>query len=592
MIKMNNSGATGDRDVYASLALLLIAVFGFFYFAANYILYFQETQSLFLFTGEYFHQHLLKPGAPLEYFAKFLTQFYLFKIPGSLILSLILILPGIVMLRINKKMAHGKSYPLLIILIPSLLLVMLQANYYHLMEYNLGFVMILLYYLLLVSHGEKYRHTLVLILFPLFYFITGAYALVFFVMYIVHNLILENGRKKYTYSLLLLLIGVVTFFTFLKIIFLQPFEQLLLFPLPLLESRFYKIVFIVLGTFMILYPVSYRIPPLLKNRRLNTRIWNLVAIAAGFGVTILLLFKTFNTQTQRVVELQRLVFSGKWKDAVSYQEKHPSRNLIGQYFYNVALSETGELCDRLFSGNQDFGTGSLVLPWGDEHLNRGAYFYYSIGLINEAHRWAYEEMVVYGYRPQNIGLLTKTSLINGDYRMARKYLNILKRTMFYRNRAKEFEELADKPDLIKSHPELGAKLKILPVTNFFVEFNEPQNNLTFLLGSQPVNMKAFEYYIAWLLLSKDVEGVVNNIKLMKEMGYTRIPRHIEEAALIYYNSTGVFPDLGGLTVSMETRARFEKYFTAYVSARQNPSLLKQRMEKDFSNTFWYYFHFK
>jgi hypothetical protein len=309
-------------------------------------------------------------------------------------------------------------------------------------------------------------------------------------------------------------------------------------------------------------------------------------------LSVFILFKTYNPQTARVVELQRLIFTEKWDEAIRFQEEKPSRNLIGQYYYNIALSETDQLCDRLFFGSQDFLAGSLVLPWSDAHLNRGAYFYYAIGLMNEAHRWAYEEMVIYGYRPQNIQLLAKTSLINGDYRMARKYINILKKTIYYRGWAKKYGEMADNPDLIRSDPELGAKLRILPKNIFFIQFNEPQNNLPLILEGQPDNRKAIEYYLAGLLLTKKVEIAVNNIKSMKASGYTRIPRHIEEAALMYNNSTGIFPDLGGLAISRETRMRFDQYFASYVAERKNPATLKENMQKQFGDTYWYYFHFK
>ena len=291
--------------------------------------------------------------------------------------------------------------------------------------------------------------------------------------------------------------------------------------------------------------------------------------------------------------LEKLVFREKFDKAIQLNEKRPSRNLIGQYFYNIALSETGQLCDRLFHGNQNFLAGSLVLPWGDIHLDRGGYFYYSIGLINEAHRWAYEEMVVYGYRPQNIRMLAKTSLITGDYEMAHKYLNILKRTLFYRKWAKEFEKLANNPSLIASHPELGEKVKLLPPNNFFIQFNEPQNNLPFMLEGNPLNKKAIEYYLAGLLLTKKVEIAVNNVKDLRASGYDHIPRHLEEAILIYYNSMKDFPDLGGLTINRETLARFDQYFAAYVSARQYPDdVFKEKMREQFEDTFWYYFHFE
>ncbi len=113
-----------------------------------------------------------------------------------------------------------------------------------------------------------------------------------------------------------------------------------------------------------------------------------------------------------------------------------------------------------------------------------------------------------------------------------------------------------------------------------------------LVDENPDNRRAFEYMMSWLMLGKNVDILVNNIRLMKNMGYTRIPRHIEEAILIYYNSTGAFPDLGGLSISNETMMRFDQYFASYMQARQNPSLLKETMKKEFGNTFWYYFHFK
>jgi hypothetical protein len=201
-------------------------------------------------------------------------------------------------------------------------------------------------------------------------------------------------------------------------------------------------------------------------------------------------------------------------------------------------------------------------------------------------------MVVYGSRPQNMELLAKTSLIKRDYVLARKYINILKKTAYYRREAMEFERLANDPELIKTDPELGEKLMLIAKGNFFIQFNEPENNLPLILASQPGNRKAFEYYIAELLFAKNVEAVVNNVKYMKGIGYTRFPRYIEEALMIYFNSQKVYPDLGGLSISEETATRFGRYFTAYIAARKVPATLKEKMQNQFGDTFWYYYHFK
>jgi hypothetical protein len=589
---MIDSKTVASRDVYLLLGFFLAVVCGYFWFVGNYVLFFQETQSLFVFSAEYLHRYLLKPGGLLEYAAKFLTQFYAGRLAGSLIVSVILTLPAIIVWFLNKKLIQGISFSLLLLLFPSWIMLLMQANYYHLMEYNLGFVLILLYYLYYVSSSGKIRRFLVFFMFPLFYYIAGAYAMIYAVLFIIHNLFLEKGIQKYIYSSILLVIAAFSFLISWKILFLQPVQQLILSPLPLLKSAAYRTTFFILTGYVVFYPVICRITSSIKGSRFNSRIYSFLSVAVISAATVFLLFRIYNPQTARVVEVERLLFAGKWDEAIRRQEKKPARNLISQYFYNIALSETDQLCDRLFLGRQDFGFGSLVLPWGDEHLDRGAYFYYSIGLINEAQRWAYEEMVVYGYRPQNIIMLAKTSLINGDYRVARKYINILKRTIYYRDRAEKYEQMIENPGLITSDPELGGKLKLLPKSNFFIKFNEPQNNLPLILESQPDNRKAFEYYIAGLLLTKNVEAVVDNIKKLKPMGYTKIPRYIEEAALIYYNSTKIVPDLGGLTLSDETQSRFSRYFTAFIAARNNPATGKAKMEQGFGNTFWYYFHFK
>ena len=65
-------------------------------------------------------------------------------------------------------------------------------------------------------------------------------------------------------------------------------------------------------------------------------------------------------------------------------------------------------------------------------------------MINEAQRWAYENMVMKGITPEDLRMLIKTEIINGNYSVASKYVSILKNTIFYRKEAKDFERvLAD-----------------------------------------------------------------------------------------------------------------------------------------------------
>ncbi len=579
------------RIEYYFLTIFFTVSFWYFFSFAGQVLFFQKEQNLFIFSWDYLTDFLLKPGGLLEYTGLFLTQFYSSHLFGSIILTSVLTLPGLLMIHINKILNFRSSVSIIFVLLPSSLMFLMQAHYYHLMVYNLGFISVMLYFDLSVKQSQKTKYIMFALL-PLFYYLAGAYAILYLVLCLIYTIIFERGKNRIYLSALPASLLILSFFLSGKFLFLLPSKQLLTFPLPLIEYSFNKVVFIILTLLIILYPVLVKY----LNRSFRFNFLNKTSFGYAAGILILsacciVLIRLYDPQTNRVLSIEKLAFEEKWEELIKYQEKYPSENLIGQYFYNIALSETNLLCERVFYGKQDFGTKSLILPWGNDHLNWGSWFFYSAGLSNEAHRWAYEEMVVYGLRPENLKMLVKTSLIKGDFRMAEKYIGILKKTIYYREWAKIHDEMARDSLKLMSDKGLGTKIKIFPKSDFFIYMESPETNLPQLVECNPLNRNAFEYLMAWLMLSKNVETLVNSSIKLKEMGYTHIPRHIEEAILIYYNSKKIFPDLGGLTISSETQLRFNQYFAAYIEARKRPATLKEKMAK-FDNTFWYYYHFK
>jgi len=577
---------------YYLFTLFFILTFIYFYFFSDYILFFQEQQFLFIFSNEFFHEHLIKPGGLLVLAGKFLTQFYFSKLAGAGLLAAILTLPGVLLLKITGKLFPGFTFPVILLLIPSCLMILMQSHYYHMMEYNLGFVIILALLLFTLKSKTTRQRYITIALFPLFYYLSGTYSLVYLSASMLYFLLFEQGTSRLKFPLLLVFGALASFIVFKKFLFYLPSNQLLFYPLPPVNDQGQKmLLYILISCIVIIIPFGVVIN-LFKNPLPYKKYLNPGSGILVLFLTLVFIIDRYNPQTERVIHLEELVFAEKWDKVIEYQEKYPAENMIGEYFYNIALSETDQLCDRLFYGRQDFGAGSLILPWSDEHLPWGAYFNYSTGLINEAHRWAYEEMVVYGYRPQNLKMLVKTNLINGHYRMAEKYISILNRSLFYRSWAGEFDKLAGDSAAIRAHTELGKRVIILPKDDFFIYLEEPQNNLPLLLDANKGNRKAFEYITAWLLLTKNVETIVSDAGKLKEIGYQKIPRHIEEALLIHYSSTKVMPDLGGLKISAETLTRFEQYTTAFKSLRQTSTLNKEAMQKRFGNTFWFYFQFR
>ncbi len=414
-------------------------------------------------------------------------------------------------------------------------------------------------------------------------------------MYIIFSI--ENDRKllRYSYPALILL-AIVTYTVFREFIFLQPDSVLLLSPFSFRDPLAHMVIFYLLCAVVISLPVLTRVLSISGTKGKWMRLIMPSSIPVMFLITVILLVIWNDTKIAKLFRLEKSVYERDWDAVINDQEKYRLKNLVAEYYYNLALAEKGELCDRMFRCRQDFGPASLIIPWdskmGANNIDRGVYFFYTAGLINEAHRWAYESMVGRGFRPENLKMLIKTDLINGHYTMAKKYLGILKQTLHYRSWAKKYERLLNHPGLISADQELGGKMKIKPVKDFQISIRNPQTNLQLLLDSNPYNKTAFEYLMAWYMLEKNITTLGDEAGRMRKLSYPGIPRHIEEALIMYNIGAGMMPDLGRLKISQESVKRFRKYELFADPALGFLTKAGKTIPAETRETFWYYFDSK
>ena len=79
-----------------SLILLFAVSFIYLYWFGNGIFFYQENKSLFIYSGEYLQRFTARPGGLLTYAANFLTQGYFSPLYGSLLVSTLVILIGLI----------------------------------------------------------------------------------------------------------------------------------------------------------------------------------------------------------------------------------------------------------------------------------------------------------------------------------------------------------------------------------------------------------------------------------------------------------------------------------------------------------------
>ncbi len=578
-----------------SIALVFLLTGSYMYFFGNYVFSYQESLILFVFSGDYLHQFTGKPGGLLEFLANLLAQGYFSPVYGSVLLAIINSLFAYFFIKIYLILSRGKRFSMFLVMIPSCMLLLMQTNFNWPLRLNIGLLLTVIYYFIIISNTNSRKHIFSLLFLPLFYYLAGSMTWIFLGMYSFYCLTRMIGPNRFVYPAAALLLGFLSYFVSREILFLQPKAILLLFPFYLKESFHHMIIFYLLIGFIIILPFIIRMTSgkhtifFINNE--NTR--NIFPVIAVVGITVFFLAYFFKPLDSKLFQMEEFVHEQNWDMVIEYQEKFQISNSVAEYFYCLALSEKGQLCDRLFYSRQDFGPRSLIIPWdskvGVNNISRGGYFFYSAGLINEAHRWAFESMVSQGFRPENIKMLIKTDLINGHYRAAQKYLNVLKCTFHYRKWAKKYEKMIDSPDLIKADPELGKKIKIMPKKDFPINIRNPEMNLIRLLDANPSNKAAFEYLMAWFLLDRNIDAICREVERIKYLPYKKLPKHIEEALMINSFGVGRKPDVGNLKISDATIDLYRKYELTVGLLPASTLTSKNRLAEIFKNTFWEYF---
>jgi hypothetical protein len=584
----------GSLIIFLSLALLFIISVTYFYLYNNDLFFYQENKSLFIFSSEYFQKFAVKPGGLLEYAANFLTQWYYNSFYGSLIVSSLFVLLSFVFIEITKRLSTIRSFSSVFIVLPSCLLMLLQKSYDHLMYNNLGYLLVALWFLISILIENKRLSLSVLALFPVLFYIVGSFAFIYLGMYTIYCFFHKKGIQRFSHPAAMIATAFLMFILFKEVLFLQPVNHLLCYPLPIISFSGLPVLLYLICGYIILFPCIVKAIASIKlNKSLSAVfVMIMITILIIYSLTVSLLSRSDDPVRASIINLERSVYRQDWDSIIKKHESVPFTDIVGQYYYNLALSEKGQLCDRLFYSRQDFGAGALTLPHNKDLIDKCIYFYYAIGLISEAHHLAVESMVINGYCPENIKLLIKTELINGNYRIAERFINVLKRTIHYRKWSEKYEKMIYDTALINSDPELGEKSRMLPKKDFFIRPNDMQN-IELILISNPNNKKAFEYKMAVLLFEKDLDAIVSEAKIMKEMGYIHFPRYIEEAIVEAKQTKNVAPEPSGLIPESGTELQFKQYRTAYdLNNKLSPSLLEEKMKNSWGNTYWFYHEFR
>ncbi len=292
----------------------------------------------------------------------------------------------------------------------------------------------------------------------------------------------------------------------------------------------------------------------------------------------------FDTRKYDLIEYDYLVRAGRWNDILQKSRAKQPDLPMSVCATNLALAMNGQLGEEAFQFYQR-GVSGLLPPFernfASLQLTGEAYF--QLGLINTAQRFAFEAMEAipnYNKSARAVKRLVETNMLNGQYAAARKYLGMLKKTLFYRRWAQRMEKLVGNKQAIMQHPLYG-KLKAWRLHNdlLFSE-NEIDKICGQLFMHNPQNNIAMQYLLLCPLLQGDLDRFIGYVQVVQSKTQYN-PRYCQEALAYAFMSKGQQPPAG--LVSPAVASQLQNFVQTYQSAGKGSPQLKQ-----FSHTLWYY----
>jgi hypothetical protein len=574
-----------SKEKLTGLLLFVLALL-WFYDPGEYVLIANQDLSLFLTTPEYLLSFLNRPGGLLEYLGSFLGQFFRFRLAGAVVLSMVIAAGYFAALGLFKRIS-GKKPPILAGIISALLLMGMHNFYPHQLSHSLG--LILAIFLASMFPADRSRRLIFLALaIPVIYLASGGFVWYFCGLVLAAYLV-GKGKTDIPSALLIILYPAIIIFFGASFLYLDPWKELMISQLPFgpqYGNSPWPLLFVAWIFLMILL---LRIP--IGGRKLH-RVWRLgFEIAFSLLALVLILHFSFKRKNAEFYTIEKMAIEEDWDGLLSYTAKHPSSNLFGSFYTNLALANKGLLCEALFQYPQGFGRRGLCFEWEEkaEILRRGSDFFWTIHFVNEAHHWAFESLIIDGFTQRNLKRLIQTELVRGNFKIAEKYIHQLGRALFQKKLAGHYAAFLYKPEAIAKDPELGPRVNSRMPQDFFADGADLEKNLRLVLANHPYNPQAMDYLMALYLLEKEVDKIPPFLPGYLETHGGRLPTLLDESLLVFQITHRETP-LADLRVSPATIQRFDEY-TRILRQYRNPEEAARMLFPDYQSTFWFHLNF-
>ena len=548
---------------------------------------FQEQYQMFLFDIGYFLERIVLPGGLADYISEFLVQFYYMPVLGGIIIALLLMSIQAISWGLMKQYGMKAVFPgYLLSFVPSIVLWCAMGD----QNLLLSFVVALSGALLMGWIHNRFHNRLVKVVFELVstalvYWFLGPVVFLYAALMIGDTLIKgkQNGHilSSLGYSACLLILTVA---------WILLTTQSLQYPLYRIFSglNYYRypgtvsplplgvMIWTVVVVFFGMVPDGHAwIKKLQQSKVVMALAYVLVIVSSWFGIKA-----SFDAMTYDLIDYDFLVRTEQWDKIIEKAEKKQATTPLSVSCVNLALSQKGQLADRLFEFYQNGGEGlfptftrDMISPVSTAEI------FFRLGMVNDAERYMFEaQEAIPNYRKSArlTRRIIECEIINGNYQVAAKLLRRLQKTLFYSNWANQTMALLGNEKAINQHPIYGKLRKYREKKqDFLFSDREMDQMLGLLFLNDNHNKMAYEYLMCYELLQRDMEKFMQYYPLGRFVDYDHIPRSFQEILIGNWMKTHSDPRTIPYSVDAQNVNNTLNFIQLYMQNPKNPQLGQQ-----------------
>lgn len=568
--------------------------------------------NLFLHTSLFFKQQMVVPAGFLTYIGTWFTQFFYYPWMGVAMLCAWWLLLLFLLKRAFDVPARWAS--LLLIPVALLLLTDVYLGYWiyllklrgHFFLTTIATTMVVSLLWSFRSLPDKYwmRSACMVLTCVVGYPLMGIYGLAATLLMGVWSWRLMPYGRAAVYTLIAIFTAVaIPLFCYRYIYHETNLANIYYAGLPLFfitkEYALYYIPYYLLALFMVVMVCLSR-----RSQDSGVRskeIWNKAWIpwivqAAVLGVVAwgVVHFWYKDENFHHEVKMQHLIDETDWEGVLqeaATQDDEPTRAIV--MMRNLALSRLGRQGElmyqyrngaKFYDGPSEMSTLMVI----------GTMIYYQYGLLNPCNRLCTEMGVEFEWRAEHFQYLIRCAILKGEKKIARKYINILKRTQFFDEWAAKAEDLLNTPQLIAKDREMEPVTHMLHYSDVLNSDNGNLERFVMNLLAKSNDSKDLVFQEQSLLATlwvKDPQLFWHHFNKYVELHPNApMPVTYQEAAYLF-GQIVKHPDLDRMPFSPGIKESFDKFYRVFSQYEgMNVEDVRQQVGMLYSNNFYYDYH--